>query len=156
MSGLLGFVALLGAAALALAALYSDAKRREIPQHQPIGIAALWLAAAFAAPAALDATALAGLACGAVALVIGYGFYLAGWLGAGDGKLLAALALWMGHPLELGLWLLGVTALGLALILIALARPKGDFRTRGIPFAWAIAPPAATLLVARALALGQT
>ena len=152
----LGFAALLGAAVLVATALYSDAKRREIPQHVPIGVAALWLAVAFLSPAALDATALAGLACGVGALGVGYVFHFIGWLGAGDGKLLAALALWMGDPLDLSLWLLAVAALGLVLVLIALARPNGDFRARGIPFAWAIAPPAATLLVARALALGDT
>ncbi|MDD9961692.1 MAG: prepilin peptidase [Gammaproteobacteria bacterium] len=145
--------ALVGAVAVATATLYSDAKRREISHGLVVGLAALWLLAALLAPAAMGAAAWQALACGAGALGVGYVAYLLGWLGAGDGKLLGVLALWMG-PRDLGLWLLGTAALGLALILIALARPGGDFRTRGLPFAWAMAPPAATLLAARALALG--
>lgn len=149
-----GSAALCGAAILAAVPLYTDAKRREIPNRPVIGLAALWLAAAFLSPAAVPAV-LAALACGAGALGVGYVLYLLGWLGAGDGKLAGALALWMG-PMDLGLWLLAAAALGLGLVLLAMARPKGGLRTRGLPFAWAIVPPAATLLVARALFAGDS
>ena len=79
----------------------------------------------------------------------GFGFHALGWLGGGDGKLLATLALWLG-PTHLGLWLLGTATIGLALAMTALAFRNGDFRTRGIPFAWAMVPPAAMLLLSRA------
>jgi len=151
-----GAAALCGAASLAVATLYTDARRREIPNGLVIGLAALWLAAALLAPAALGAAAPASLACGAGALGIGCLAYFLGGLGAGDGKLLGALALWMGGPMDLGLWLLGTAVLGLAIVGLALARPNGGFRSRGLPFAWAIAPPAIALLVARALVLGNT
>lgn len=90
--------------------------------------------------------------CGGGALAAGVLFQQLGWLGGGDGKLMGALALWIG-PRELGWWLLGTAVLGMSMVLFALARPNGDFRARGIPFAWAIVPPAAVLLVSRANSL---
>ncbi len=50
------------------------------------------------------------LACGAAVLVVGFGLFVCNWLGAGDVKLLAALALWAGPSDLVGLivW----TALG--------------------------------------------
>lgn len=144
--------ALCGSCLFALTAVYTDARRREISNRLVAGSALLWAVTAGLAPAALDATPWAALACGAGGLAAGYGFHALGWLGGGDGKLLAALALWMG-PEDLGLWLLGTALIGLLLALAAIARQTGDLRARGIPFAWAMAPPAVTLLVARAVAL---
>ena len=111
---------------------------------------ALWAVVAFANPDALGVARLEALTCGGLMLVLGFGLHAAGWVGAGDGKLLAVLALWLG-PADLAFALFGTTALGLMLLLLAWTRPEGDFRERGIPFAWAIVPPAATLLLARAL-----
>lgn len=147
----LGAVALLGSALLALAAVWTDLARREIPHWVPAGAALLWLAAAWLEPQALNAALLASLACGAAGLALGFLLHALGWLGGGDGKLLAVLALWLG-PWDLGLALIAAGALGLLLALAALARPKGAFRQRGLPCALALSPPAATLLVARALA----
>ncbi|MCY4028181.1 MAG: prepilin peptidase [Acidobacteria bacterium] len=138
-----------GALLLATVALYTDARRREIPDWVPVGLLLLWFLAALAGPQALNGT-VAALACGAGAFAGGYAFHRLGWFGGGDGKLLGALALWLG-PAEVGIWLLGTAALGLVLCVIALAHPSGSFRTRGIPFAWAMAPPAMVLLVARAV-----
>ncbi|MDE0036231.1 MAG: prepilin peptidase [Gammaproteobacteria bacterium] len=145
-------IGLCGATLLAAGALYADVRRREIPDWVPLGMLSLWIATAALAPEALNGTIRAALICGAGAFAGGYVFYRLGWLGGGDGKLLGALALWLG-PWEAGIWLLATATLGLALCLIALARPTGDFRTRGIPFVWAIAPPAIMLLVARATEL---
>ena len=147
-----GPAALCGSCLLALTAMYTDALRREIPDWLVIGSVLLWTAAAWLAPSALNAVPSEALACGAGGLAAGYGFHALGWLGGGDGKLLATLALWLG-PKDLGLWLLGTALLGLLLALVAIARPAGDLRARGIPFAWAMAPPAVTLLLARAVAL---
>ena len=143
---------LYGAALLVAVSLYEDARRREIPDWVPLGLLSLWFLAAFLAPVALNGTIVAALVSGAAAFAGGYAFYRLGWLGGGDGKLLGALALWLG-PWDVGVWLLGTAVLGLTLCVIALARPTGAFRTRGIPFAWAIAPPAIVLLVARAVDL---
>ena len=147
----LGTFALLGSASLALAAVWTDLGRREIPHWILAGMALLWLAAAWLDPRALNAAPWASLACGAGGLALGFLFHALGWLGGGDGKLLAVLALWLG-PGDLGLALLATGALVALLALAALARPKGSLRRRGLPCALAISPPAATLLAARALA----
>lgn len=141
---------LAGASLLALAAVWTDVTRREIPHWLSVGLASLWLCAALAVPEALGGKPLAGLACGGVALAVGFVLHAFGWLGGGDGKLLAVLAMWLG-PTDVGLALLATSAIGLLLAVSALARPAGDLRRRGIPYGLAIAPPAATLLVARAV-----
>lgn len=145
-----GVALLAGAAAFALAAVWTDARRREIPHWILGGLVSLWLGAALAAPEVLGAKPLAGLVCGAAALAGGFVLHALGWLGGGDGKLLAVLAMWLG-PADVGLALLATSALGLLLAMIALGRRAGDWRRRGIPYGIAISPPAATLLVARAV-----
>ena len=147
----LGLAALLGSVLLASVAVWTDLKRREIPHWVPVGLFLLWLAAALLEPQALNATLLAGLACGGGGLVLGFALHALGWLGGGDGKLLAALALWLG-PEDLGPALLTAGLLGLLLVLAAWTRRSGELRQRGIPCALAIAPPAATLLAARVVA----
>ncbi len=137
-------------AALALVAVWTDVKRREVPHWIVIGLALLWGVAAVWAPAALGAAPTAGLLCGAAALLFGFILHALGWLGGGDGKLLAVLAMWLG-PADIGLALLATGALGLLLALPAMLRGDGEYRRRGLPLAAAIAPPAATLLAARAL-----
>lgn len=139
------------AAAFAFVAVWTDVKRREIPHWLLGGLACLWLCAALFAPAALGGEPLAGLACGASALLLGFVLYALGWLGGGDGKLLAVLAMWLG-PADVGLALLATSALGLLLTVCTLMRREGDWRQRGVPYGLAISPPAATLLVARAVA----
>ena len=137
-------------AALALVAMWTDVKRREIPHWVLGALAGLWLQAAFLAPEALNASLLAGLGCGAAGLALGFILYCCGWLGGGDGKLLAVLAMWLG-PADVGFALLATSALGLLLAVAALLGAKA-WRQRGIPFALAIAPPAATVFAARAIA----
>ena len=140
-------------AALAATALWSDWRYRTVSHWLIVALLGLWLGAHLIVPgsAALGGSMLDGALCGAGALLFGFAFHAFGWLGAGDGKLLAVLALWLG-PRDLPLALFGIALIGLVLLLLAWARPNGDFRTRGIPFAWAIVPPSATLLLARATA----
>ena len=147
-----GIAALCGACLLALASMYTDGRRRQIPHWLLAGLVVLWAWAAWQAPESLDAGPAAALACGAGGLAAGFGLHALGWLGGGDGKLLAALALWLG-PKDTGLWLLATALLGLMLVLSAMVRRTGDFHVRGIPLAWAMAPPAAALLVARMVRL---
>lgn len=142
---------LVGAAAFAFVAVWTDVKRREIPHWALGSLAGLWLCAALFAPAALGGEPLAGLMCGALALLLGFVLYALGWLGGGDGKLLAVLAMWLG-PADVGLALLATSALGLLLTVCTLVYRGGDWRRRGVPYGLAISPPAATLLVARAVA----
>lgn len=134
-----------------MVALYTDGRGRHIPHWIVGGLALLWVLSALFNPQPLIPAAWGPLACGAAGLALGYGFHRLGWLGGGDGKLLGVLALWLG-PNEIGLWLLSTAVLGLVLVAVALARRHGDFHVRGIPFAWAMVPPASTLLFARAFA----
>ena len=142
------------AAVLALFTLYTDGRRREIPHWLVLALALIWLPVAWLAPAALAASPWAALGCGIAGLAVGFALHALGWLGGGDGKLLAVLALWLG-PRDLGPWLLAAALLGLLLITPALIGRGAGFRSRGIPFAWALAPPAAALLLARAAALSS-
>ena len=140
-----------GAAVLAMVALYTDGRQRQIPNWIVGGLALLWAVAVCFAPRPLDMAVLSGLGCGAAGLALGYVFHRFGLLGGGDGKLLGVLALWLGLS-DVGLWLLATAALGLLLVVTALISTRGDFRARGIPFAWAMVPPASALLFARAFA----
>ena len=143
-----------GAAVLALAALCSDGFQRQIPHWLVGGLTLLWIVwivgLSFATQP-LNMAAWGGLACGTAGFSFGYGFYRWGWLGGGDGKLLGVLALWLG-PNDVGLWLLSTAVLGVVLVVFALVYREGEFRARGIPFAWAMVPPASALLLARAFA----
>ena len=138
------------AAGLTVFAALSDWRYRRVPNWVVAVLVGAWIVAVAAAPEA-RATVLGGLACGGACLVLGFTAYLAGWLGAGDGKLLSALGLWLG-PQDIGVALLGSSALLFAMWAFALAGPdRGSFRSRGIPFACALAPPSAVLLAAGAM-----
>ncbi|MCY3819777.1 MAG: prepilin peptidase [Gammaproteobacteria bacterium] len=136
---------------VSLVAVWTDVKHREVPHWIVGALVALWAVAAVVAPEALGAAPLTGLVCGATALAVGFFLHALGWLGGGDGKLLAALALWLG-PADLGFALLATGLIGLVLALPALLRRPASFRDRGIPYACAIAPPAAAILAVRAVA----
>ncbi|MDE0056332.1 MAG: prepilin peptidase [Gammaproteobacteria bacterium] len=135
---------------LSLVAMWTDVKHREVP-HWIIGaLVSLWVLTATVAPEALNGEPLMGIACGAAAFIVGFFLHALGWLGGGDGKLLAALAMWLG-PTDLGLALLATGLFGLFLALPALLRFSTLFKERGVPYACAVAPPAATILAFRAL-----
>ena len=127
-------------------------KHREVPHWIVGALVLLWVLTAALAPEALNGEPLMGIVCGAAAFVVGFCLHALGWLGGGDGKLLAALAMWLG-PSDLGLALLATGLFGLFLALPALLRISRAFRDRGIPYACAIAPPAATILALRAIAV---
>lgn len=146
----LGSAALAASVALVLATVWTDLQRREIPHAIVGGLVVCWVVAATLDPRALNATPLAGLACGLAALAAGFAFHALGWLGGGDGKLLAAVALWLG-PADVGLTLLGIGGIGLLVVLAAHVRPNSKWRQNGVPWAIAIAPPAAAVLALRAL-----
>ena len=146
----LGVGALAGGVALAVASVWTDVRRREIPHWLVGGIVAFWAVAAVFDREALGGTLLASILCGVAMLAVGFVLHAFGWLGGGDGKLLAALALWLG-PADAGWALMATGAIGLLLTLAAWFRNR-DWRLRGIPYAIAIAPPASALLAMRAMA----
>jgi prepilin peptidase CpaA len=97
------------------------------------------------------------LGAGALLLVVGFVLYFIGQFGAGDAKLTAVLALWIGFSAILpSLMLMSFAGLALAAIIVALRylpwrrldpgnrRPKALMKGGGIPFGVAIA--AGTLL----------
>ena len=145
----LGFAVLCAAVGLATLTAWTDWRRRVVPNWTVLALVGLWGLSAFLAPWALAAPPLAGLACGCVGLAAGLAFHALGWLGGGDGKLLAAVALWLG-PAEVGFGLIAAAALLVPMFVTARWRQAGGLRD-GIPFACALAPPAAVLLAARAI-----
>ncbi len=150
---MLGATALFCCVLVSLVAVWTDVKWREVP-HWIIGtLVLLWVLTAVMAPEALNGEPMMGAVCGAAALVVGFCLHAVGWLGGGDGKLLAALAMWLG-PADLGLALLATGFFGLLLAAPALLRLSALFRERGIPYACAIAPPAAAILATRAMTGG--
>ena len=88
-------------------------------------------------------------AWGLCALALGYALHVPGWLGAGDAKLLAALAPWL-DPAAAGFVLIACAGLLLALTVAARTPRGGALRRRGIPVACALGPPAALVLATRA------
>ncbi|HJR56007.1 MAG TPA: prepilin peptidase [Rhizomicrobium sp.] len=81
-------------ALLAAAALY-DLASFTIPNILPAALVALFCA--FAAFAGLDPVLFGWhLAAGLAALALGFGLFALGWIGGGDAKLFAAVALWLG------------------------------------------------------------
>jgi prepilin peptidase CpaA len=81
--------------ALLLAAGVHDLARFTIPNALSASVAALFLLFALAAPLAPSAIGW-HLAAGLAGLVLGFGLFALGWIGGGDAKLFAAVALWLG------------------------------------------------------------
>ena len=106
--------------ALVLFAAVKDATSFTIPNWIALALVALFPAAAFAVGAPLPAMALhAGVA--AAVLVAGMAMFALRWLGGGDAKLIAAVALWLGWPALLNFGLVAaLTGGGLALLLLTL------------------------------------
>jgi prepilin peptidase CpaA len=89
------------------------------------------LVAGFFALALLDGMAAVEIgnhvAAGALVLAVGFGFFARGWIGGGDAKLAAAIALWFGWA-HLGDYLLCASLLG-GVLTFALI----EFRRRTLP-----------------------
>ena len=104
---------------LVLAAGLSDLVTMTIPNRISILLASLFLAFAFASGMA-GHEILWHFAIGALVLVIGFIFFSFGWIGGGDAKLAAAIALWLGTDSILEYFLLAaIGGGGLTLGLLA-------------------------------------
>lgn len=136
--------------ALLGAAVVFDLLRREVPNVVPLALLGLFLIQ-IAVVGHRELTPLwAHFATGGALLALGFVLFLMGALGAGDGKLMAAAALWVG-PGGIGTFLFGVGLLGFLVALICLLPYESTRRWRdNIPFAVAISPPAIALLTLRA------
>ena len=81
--------------ALLLVAALCDLARYTIPNRLCAALAALFLV--FAAAMAMPLPLLGWhLAAGTAGLVLGFALFAFGWIGGGDAKLFAAIALWLG------------------------------------------------------------
>lgn len=107
---LLALAAVLAFPALVLFAAARDAAAFTIPNSIPLALLAIFPAAAFAARLPLPAAGL-HLAAGAAVLVAGMVMFALRWMGGGDAKLFAAVALWTGWT-ALPTFLLGAALAG--------------------------------------------
>jgi prepilin peptidase CpaA len=160
MMAALHYLAAGGFAVLIVAAAFEDFRRFMIPNWLTLGICALWPLSVLTAPSA--AGALGALACGFAVFVVGALLFARGYIGGGDVKLLAAVALWAG-PALLPSLLIVTGLLGGVLALILLS-PVGAYLVAGAraqlgftqtpeaaiastPVAYGIAIAAASLIV---------
>lgn len=144
------FVCLAALCVLCVIAALSDARHYKIPNRVVIAIAALYPAFAISTTAQINL--LSSLALGLVCLAVGFLLYKRRFLGAGDAKLLAALALWAGSSFLLPFLLLVGTMGGLLALLAGLSAlidskslvgPQGHFTLgsithKAIPYGTAI------------------
>lgn len=83
--------------ALVLIGAFKDAVSFTIPNWISLALLAIFPVAALAAGLPLPAIGL-HFAVGAIALAAGMAMFALRWVGGGDAKLLAAVALWLGWP----------------------------------------------------------
>lgn len=105
--------------ALLIVAAINDVLTMTIPNWIVAGLVAGFALAAAVAGLPAGLIGLHLLAGGAL-LALGFGLFAAGWLGGGDAKLLAAVALWLG-PYETPLFVLFTTLVGGGIVLLMLA-----------------------------------
>ncbi|MCF8467006.1 MAG: prepilin peptidase [Sneathiella sp.] len=111
-------VLMMSAGGLVLIAAVWDMFSRRIPNMLPLVIAVLYLVQAAYMGQWVDLPW--HLLCGAGVLVVGIVIFSFGWLGGGDVKLLAALALWAGPEYLVLLLLMTCLAGGLLAIIFVL------------------------------------
>ena len=96
-------------AVLTLCAMH-DASRFKIPNRYVAVLLAGWAPVAWATGVPLEVAGLSAAMAGVI-LLVGFGMFAFNLLGAGDVKLLAATALWVG-PTQMPIFLLATTFLG--------------------------------------------
>jgi prepilin peptidase CpaA len=151
-------------AAILVWAAFTDIKSRRIPNAAVLGLVAIFAAWALAgAPAGLGS----GLAAAAIGFAVGFALYLFKVMGAGDVKLFAATALFIGL-VYLPMFALATALAGGAVAVVSLlARPRRSMvmfamrgkggqaeHGRGVPYGVAIS--VAGVLTLWALAAGVT
>lgn len=113
-------IALFAFMALLLAAAFSDLLTMRIPNALSIGLAVLFLPVALTV--GFDVQSIAWhYAAGAGVLVVCFGLFAMNWIGGGDAKLAAAIAVWTGPFAPLLEWAILATVLGGVLTLVLLA-----------------------------------
>jgi prepilin peptidase CpaA len=142
----IAFILLVGLAVLLLIAAAIDIRSRIIPNRLNALIAAMAVAWWFASGFGWDAM-LVQIGLATVILLVFASFFCLGWMGGGDVKLLAALALWL--PLEKMAVLLVWMAIGGGVLTLAMLIAHRLRRAEGrpeIPYGVAIVGAALLLL----------
>jgi len=145
--------------ALIVVAAISDLLTMTIPNRLVLAVAAAFLVAAPLAGLGLAEIGL-HLAAAALVLIIGFLLFAPGWIGGGDAKLAAALALWFGFDLLLS-WFVSFAMLGGLLTMAIIYYRKAPLPARlegvewiarlhhpksGVPYGIAISAGALVLL----------
>ncbi|HCY54560.1 MAG TPA: pilus assembly protein CpaA [Oceanicaulis sp.] len=119
---MLVYLCVSAAVLLTLLAALEDVRRFTISNWIPGALIALWLVYAPLSGLGWQATGLS-LLTGLGVLALMMALWMPGWLGGGDAKLIAALALWFGWPSVLTFLLLAMICGGaLAAVLLAARR----------------------------------
>ncbi len=111
-------------------AIVSDFTRLVIPNWIVIALVSAF--AVFAAVRMEPGSILVHIAVAAIVLLFFLGFFLVGWVGGGDVKLIAAIALWMG-PEKASLFVMLTALLGSLLALALLQIKKHGHRAGAAP-----------------------
>lgn len=114
--------------ALIVTAAVSDLMTMTIPNRLVLAVAGAFLIAAPLAGLGLAEIGM-HLAAAALVLVIGFALFAPGWIGGGDAKLAAALALWFGFDLLLP-WFVSFCLLGGALTMAIVYYRKAPLPAR--------------------------
>lgn len=101
------------------AAMATDLTSMTIPNRLVLGLGGIFVLYALSADWQWDAVAF-HLAAGLGALAVGIGCFAAGWMGGGDAKLIAAVALWFGLSPDLAEFALLSSVFGGVLTLVVL------------------------------------
>jgi prepilin peptidase CpaA len=110
-------------------ACYSDAISFTIPNRISLAVLALYPGHAVLAWPAVDVPG--ALAMAAAVLAIGFVAFLLGWIGGGDVKLAAALALWAGPERLAELLIVSALAGGLLAVAVLLRAYRRHLRVNG-------------------------
>jgi prepilin peptidase CpaA len=127
------YALLIALAALLAGAAWTDVRARRIPNGIVASIGLMWLPFALTLPLPTAGLAL-GLAM--AVLVAGMGAWSAGWFGAGDAKLLAALSLWAAPAYLLPLLLTIAVSGGALAVAMLLARRLRAVMPAALGTAW--------------------
>jgi prepilin peptidase CpaA len=117
-------------------AAFSDIFTMTIPNKLTLALGASYFIMAFATGQPLDVV-LVHVACGLGVLTIAFIAFCFGWIGGGDAKLAAAVALWMGFPLS-GEYLLLSSFLGGLLTLLILVARRTPLPARLSGYGWLV------------------
>lgn len=117
-------------------AAFSDLFTMTIPNKLTLALGASYFVMALATGQLFDVV-LIHIACGFVVLALAFVASCLGWMGGGDAKLAAAVALWMGFPLS-GEYLLVSSFLGGLLTLVILIARKTPLPARLTNYGWLV------------------